>query len=168
MSSQQQPGPNPPTEGVKRNLTGMRERGILATPRREVLDSLRLAQLGDPVALSAAQFPIKAKADPVAALTNTSVAIGLSEQQVKTILASEHPNNPQAQEQALASLRQGNTVEIMDNRADLDYEPKLGNFYATVDQADRVSIVEHFRGLEANAKAQSQQPSPVREDFEHE
>jgi hypothetical protein len=62
----------------------------------------------------------------------------------------------------------GKTIEIMGNRADLDYDPKLKQFYAAVDQSDRSQVEQHFRQLEAKAKSRpaGRSPGRGRGDFE--
>jgi N12 class adenine-specific DNA methylase len=103
--------------------------------------------------------------------TPQSIALALTEQQTKTILASEYPHDHRAQAAALADMREnGKTIEIMGNRADLDYDPKLKQFCATVDQSDRSRVEQHFRQLEAKANSRPVERSPGRGrgDFEYE
>jgi hypothetical protein len=56
----------------------------------------------------------------------------------------------------------------MGNRADLDYDPKLKQFYATVDRGERSQVEQQFRQLEAKAKSRpvGRSPGRGRGDFE--
>lgn len=129
-----------------RSTLGMSDSGIIGTPLRTRLETHEMNYRS----------------------TGTPVAIALTEQQARLILASEYPNDRQAQNAALAAMKnEGKPVEIMEARADLDYDQK-GFYYATVDQADQSAVEQHVRDLEANAKSQPQKPSPERGDFEHE
>jgi hypothetical protein len=103
------------------------------------------------------------KADKEAAAMEP-VAIRLSEKQVQRLLAAEYPNDIRAQVTARQRMTvEGESVEIMGGRVDIDYDAKGKFYYATLQQGDRAELEQHIDRITPREKAPEPQRQQQRE-----
>ena len=96
------------------------------------------------------------------ATTKQPIAIRLTEEQTKLLLAAEYPNNTRQQNAALNSIYTGSApINVMNETIALDYSEAQKSFFATLDKDLKPTLDQTLTQLQSEKQQNQKQEAPT-------